>query len=94
MSTTSRFRATALLAALLLVLGCAVFGSATPVLSEVRFGRNVRVGGHDFSNRTYDRKNRAIIHLHEREPRKPGCAWRADGRGGRTEICHLRRKSR
>lgn len=94
MGAASRFRATALLAALLFVLGCAVVGSATPVLSEVRFGRNVRVGGHDFSNRTYDRKNRAIIHLHEREPRRPGCAWRADGRGGRIETCHLRMKQR
>ncbi|RDJ21469.1 hypothetical protein DWF00_22700 [Bosea caraganae] len=94
MGAVSRFRAVAPLASLLLALGCTVLGSATPALSEVRFGRNVRVGGHDFSNRTYDRNNRAIIHLYRREPRNAGCAWHADGRGGRVQICHLRRKSR
>lgn len=78
-----------LAAALLLALG-----AATPALSEVRFGNNVRVGGHDFSNRTYDRRNRAVIHLYDRTPRNPGCVWRADGRGGRVQVCHLRRKQR
>lgn len=87
-------REAAPIAALLLVLGCAVFGPVAPALAEVRFGSNVRVGGHDFSNRTYDRKNRAIIHLYDRAPRRPGCSWRADGRGERIEICHLRRKPR
>lgn len=92
MGTVPQSRAIASAAALLVVLGC-VLGSATPVLSEVRFGSNVRVGGHDFSNRTYDRKNRAVIHLYDRAPRNPGCTWRADGRGGRVQVCHLRRKS-
>jgi len=75
----------ALAAVLLLALGASA-------LAEVRFGNNVRVGGHDFSNRTYDRRNRAVIHLYDRTPRNPGCVWRADGRGGRVQVCHLRRK--
>lgn len=62
--------------------------------AEVRFGRNVRVGGHDFSNRTYDRNNRAVIHLFDRSPRREGCRWQSDGRGGRVQVCHLRRLRR
>lgn len=59
--------------------------------AEVRFGRNVRIGGHDFSNQSFDRKNRAAIHLYDRAPRDPGCVWRPDGRGGRVKTCRLRR---
>lgn len=77
--------ATGRVAVLLLAFGGGAFCSATPALSEVRFG------GHDFSNRTYDRKNRAVIHLYDRPPRRAGCAWRADGRGGQVKVCHLQR---
>ncbi len=59
--------------------------------AEVRFGRNVRVGGHDFSNQRFDRKRRAEIYLYDRTPARSGCVWRADGRGGRVKTCHLRR---
>ena len=59
--------------------------------AEVRFGRNVRVGGHDFSNQSFNRKRRAQIYLYDRTPARSGCAWRADGRGGRVKTCHLRR---
>jgi len=59
--------------------------------AEVRFGRNVRVGGHDFSKQSFDRKRRAVIHLYDRTPSKPGCVWRSDGRGGKVKTCHLRR---
>ncbi len=59
--------------------------------AEVRFGRNVRVGGHDFSNQTFNRKRRAVINIYDRTPANPGCAWRADGRGGKVKTCHLRR---
>ena len=69
-------------------------GLALPAEAEVRFGRNVRVGGHDFSNRTYDRDNRAVIHLYDRAPRRQGCRWQADGRGGRVQVCHLQRLRR
>ncbi len=41
--------------------------------AEVRFGRNVRVGGHDFSNQSFNRKRRAEIHLYDRTPSRSGC---------------------
>ena len=63
-----------------------------PASAEVRFGDNVYVGGHNFSNQRFNRRNRAVIHLHEGRPRNPGCVWRADGRGGRVKICHLQRR--
>jgi len=59
--------------------------------AEVRFGRNVGVGGHDFSNQRFDRKRRAEIYLYDRTPARSGCVSRADGRGGRVKTCHLRR---
>ncbi|BCB19278.1 hypothetical protein [Bosea sp. ANAM02] len=59
--------------------------------AEVRFGRNVRVGGHDFSHQSFNRKRRAEIYLYDRTPSRSGCVWRSDGRGGRAKTCHLRR---
>jgi len=69
----------------------ALLTTMSTVQAEVRFGRNVRVGGHDFSNQSFDRKRRAVIHLYDRTPRQPGCVWRSDGRGGKVKTCHLRR---
>ncbi|MBX3088413.1 MAG: hypothetical protein KF742_07965 [Cryobacterium sp.] len=65
--------------------------SVLPAQSEVRFGKNVRIGGHDFSNQTYNSKRRGVIHLYESKPRNPGCVWRADSRGGKVRVCHLQR---
>ncbi len=62
-----------------------------PATAEVRFGRNVYIGGHDFSHQRYDRKHRAVIRLYDRRLRREGCASRSDGRGGRIKICHLRK---
>ncbi|MBB3385491.1 MULTISPECIES: hypothetical protein [unclassified Rhizobium] len=76
--------------ALSLVVLTAVFAPATA--GEVRFGKNVRIGGHDFSNQTYDSKHRARIYLYNGKPRKEGCVWRKDGHGGRVKVCHLQRK--
>ena len=59
--------------------------------AEVRFGRNVRVGGHDFSNQSFNRQRRAQIYLYDRTPARSGCVWRSDGRGGKVKTCHLRR---
>nr|WP_047576479.1 hypothetical protein [Methylobacterium sp. ZNC0032] len=59
--------------------------------AEVRFGRNVRVGGHDFSHQSFNQKRRAEIYLYDRTPSRSGCVWRSDGRGGRVKTCHLRR---
>ncbi|QGM96821.1 hypothetical protein [Methylocystis parvus] len=71
-------------AALIFVLtGCAQ--------GEVRFGKNVYVGGHDFSHQTFDRNHRAVVHLYDHEPRNAGCRMRADKAGGSVKTCHLRR---
>lgn len=75
---------------LALVILATMLGPATA--GEVRFGKNVRVGGHDFSNQTFDSKHRARIYLYNGKPRKEGCVWRKDGHGGRVKVCHLQRK--
>ena len=68
-------------------------GALAPVAAgEVRFGKNVRVGGHDFSNQTFDNKHRARIYLYKGKPRNEGCIWRKDSDGARVKICHLQRK--
>ena len=81
----------ALLSALMIALTVAGIGRSQ---AEVRFGRNVFVGGHDFSHQTFNARRRAVVHLYDRTPRREGCVWRADGRGGRVKTCHLRRLSR
>lgn len=79
------------LACLLMMMGAATFATlTTPATAEVRFGKNVRIGGHDFSHQTFNSKRRAVIHLYDRTPKNPGCTWRTDGRGGRVKVCHLR----
>ncbi|WP_349956298.1 hypothetical protein [Rhizobium sp. ZPR3] len=75
---------------LALVILATILGPATA--GEVRFGKNVRVGGHDFSHQTFDSKHRARIYLYNGKPRKEGCVWRKDGHGGRVKVCHLQRK--
>ena len=57
--------------------------------AEVRFGKNVRIGGHDFSHQTFNAKRRAEIHLYNRKPVNEGCVWKKDGKGGKVKICHL-----
>jgi len=81
-----------LIAAFMLALVVFAATPAPAVAGEVRFGKNVRVGGHDFSNQTFDSKHRARIYLYNRKPQKEGCVWRSDGRGGRVKVCHLQRK--
>ncbi|MBR3192152.1 hypothetical protein [Bosea sp. (in: a-proteobacteria)] len=68
-----------------------ILAVAGPAAAEVRFGNNVRIGGHDASNQRFDRRNRGVYHIYEGRPRNPGCAWRSDGRGGRVKVCHLQR---
>ncbi|CAN7220779.1 hypothetical protein LJR090_000901 [Bosea sp. LjRoot90] len=84
-------RAARLLALSVLALPLA---TTVPAVAEVRFGNNVRIGGHDVSNQRFDRRNRGVYHIHEGRPRNPGCSWRSDGRGGRVKICHLQRIKR
>lgn len=68
-----------------------ILAVAGPAAAEVRFGNNVRIGGHDASNQRFDRRNRGVYYIYEGRPRNPGCAWRSDGRGGRVKVCHLQR---
>ena len=68
-----------------------ILAVAAPATAEVRFGNNVRIGGHDASNQRFDRRNRGVYHIYEGRPRNPGCTWRSDGRGGRVKVCHLQR---
>lgn len=80
------------IALVLLAAPIALIPMAPAAQAEVRFGRNVRVGGHDFSNQSFNRNRRAEIHIYDRTPSRPGCVWRADGRGGKVKVCHLRRR--
>lgn len=69
--------------------------AALPAAAEVRFGRNVRVGGHDFCNRTFTKNRNAVIYLHKGKPRNAGCQWVTHrdkaGRptGRKTQVCNL-----
>jgi hypothetical protein len=74
----------------LVVVFAALLGTTMSGSAEVRFGKNVRIGGHDFSNQTYNSKRRAVIRLYDHTPRHAGCVWRSDGRGGKVKICNLR----
>lgn len=79
---------------ILTVLVLIAMAVACPASAEVRFGRGVRIGGHDFSHQTYGRGRRLDVTLYDRSPPRAGCTWRTDGRGGRVKVCHLRRGGR
>jgi hypothetical protein len=66
-------------------------GSAS---AEVRFGKNVRVGGHDVSDQTFNSRRRGLYVIHSGRPSRPGCRWVSNRDGSKTKICHLQRKSR
>jgi hypothetical protein len=81
----------------LLILASAAIFSLTIIqsaYSEVRFGRNVRVGGHDFSNQTFNSRRRAVVHLYGRQPRNAGCRWTRAADGARVKVCHLKQLRR
>ena len=65
---------------------------APPTSAEVRFGKNVRIGGHDVSGQTFNSQRRGEFYIYEGKPKTPGCAWRANRDGSRTKVCHLQRK--
>ncbi len=76
----------------LLALAAALAASiAAQAQAEVRFGRNVRIGGHDFSHQTYGPKRSAVIHLYDRRPARQGCRW-IRRPGGATRVCHLQQR--
>ncbi len=72
-----------------LVLGVCLL---SPAKAEVRFGKNVRVGGHDASNQTFDKNNRGEYYIYENDPKSPGCRMRKNADGSKTKECHLKRK--
>lgn len=59
-------------------------------LAEVRFGNNVRIGGHDVSNQTFNKQRRGRYYLYDKTPKNPGCRWIAHTDGSRTKVCHLK----
>jgi hypothetical protein len=65
---------------------------AAPAIAEVRFGKNVRIGGHDVSNQTFNSKRRGEYYIYNKTPPNEGCRWRPNGDGSRTKVCHLKRE--
>jgi hypothetical protein len=84
--TLGRFVAT-----ITLILGCGLLSG--PSAGEVRFGKNVRIGGHDASNQTFNSQRRGEYHIYDQTPPNAGCRWRANRDGSKTKVCHLKRKS-
>ena len=82
-------RSVALFTAVALTLG-----TLTAADARVRFGKNVRIGGHDVSNQTFTKKRRGRYHIYKGKPRRPGCRWVRNRDGSRTKVCHLQRKRR
>ena len=78
----------------LAVLAGVVINLPLPAVAEVRFGRGVRIGGHDVSNQTFNRQRRGEFNISDTKPSNPGCRWRANRDGSRTKVCNLQRKSR
>jgi hypothetical protein len=83
---------TSLKRAALCMGACSVLVVAQPAPAEVRFGKNVRIGGHNVSNQTFNAKRRAIYYVSSGRPANPGCTWRSYADGSRTKVCHLQRK--
>lgn len=62
--------------------------------AEVRFGKNVRIGGHDVSNQTFNSRRRGVFYIYNKKPPRPGCSWRRNRDGSITKVCHWQRKRR
>ena len=76
------------------LLASAPLTLASDARAEVRFGNNVRIGGHDFSNRRYN-----DVHIEKTNKRppwygcrifKPGSVYQGKRIRKRTEICNLK----
>jgi hypothetical protein len=76
----------------LVVLGGTL--ATAPAMADVRFGKNVRIGGHDVSNQTFNSRRRGAYYIYNKTPANEGCSWRSNGDGSRTKVCHLKRKAR
>ncbi|MER0238464.1 hypothetical protein [Fulvimarina sp. MAC8] len=68
------------------------FAFAQTAMAEVRFGDNVRIGGHDVSNQTFTRERRGEYYIYENQPKKAGCVIRQNRDGSKTKVCRLKRK--
>lgn len=71
---------------------CLVAALAAPAMAEVRFGNNVRIGGHDVSNQTFTKKKRGKFIIHEGTPKNEGCVLRKNADGSQTKVCNFKRK--
>ncbi len=78
------------------LFGCLVIMTiltiASQATAEVRFGKNVRIGGHDVSNQTFTKKRRGVFYIYDKTPPKSGCRWRDNGDGSKTKVCHWKRR--
>jgi hypothetical protein len=79
---------------LIALLALGSFVTAAPTMADVRFGNNVRIGGHDVSNQTFNSRRRGAYYIYNKTPANEGCSWRSNGDGSRTKVCHLKRKAR
>jgi hypothetical protein len=75
-------------------LAVMVINLPLPASAEVRFGRGVKIGGHDVSNQTFNRQRRGEFNIYNSMPPNVGCRWRANRDGSRTKVCNLQRKAR
>jgi hypothetical protein len=70
------------------------FGATESAIADVRFGKNVRIGGHYVSNQTFNSQRRGAYYIYNKTPANEGCSWRSNSDGSRTKVCHLKRKVR
>jgi hypothetical protein len=68
--------------------------ATAPAMADVRFGKNVHIGGHDVSNQTFNSRRRGAYYIYNKTPANEGCSWRSNSDGSRTKVCHLKRKGR
>ena len=66
--------------------------TSPPATAEVRFGKNVRIGGHDVSGQAFNSQRRGLFYVYNGRPAAPGCRWVLNRDGSRTKVCHLQRK--
>jgi hypothetical protein len=74
------------------VVAAVIAGLALPAAAEVRFGKNVRIGGHDVSGQTFTKQKRGKFIIHNTTPNNEGCVLRRNGDGSTTKLCNLKRK--
>lgn len=74
------------------VLVLALSAFAITASAEVRFGNNLRIGGHDVSGQMFTKQKRGTFIIHENEPENAGCVWRQNTGGSRTKVCNLKKQ--